>query len=163
MVVAAVVSGIRQGFSRSGFGFLAVVLAFLSAAWLSPGNLAGFVVVFVGLICAGGIGAFLLGRLLRSTGQTWLDRILGGAFGLTNAILLAVLGVMAVMAFAPRFARAYVKRSEFAPYAVEAAYTAARVVPDEMKFRVEESYEELVRVLPPKVRKAIRRPPRKEI
>src|ERR1039458_1287909 len=46
LIVISLVSGIRQGFSRSGFGFLAIILAFLAAAWLYPLNLAGFLIVF---------------------------------------------------------------------------------------------------------------------
>jgi hypothetical protein len=38
LVVILVASGIREGLSRSGFGLLAVVVAFLSAAWLYPAN-----------------------------------------------------------------------------------------------------------------------------
>ena len=157
LVLVSVASGLRQGFSRSGFGFLAVIVAFLAAAWLSPASVKWFVVVFVGLICAGGIGACLLGRLLRTSGLEWLDRLLGGAFGLTNAVLLSVIAVLALMAFAPKLTAKYVARSEFAPYAVEAARTVAQVVPDEMKDRVEDTYAELVQVLPPKFRKPIPR------
>ena len=36
LVLISVVSGIRDGFSRSGFGLLAVILAFVAAAWLYP-------------------------------------------------------------------------------------------------------------------------------
>jgi uncharacterized membrane protein required for colicin V production len=163
LIVIAVASGIRKGFSRSGFGFLAVVLAFLSAAWLYPANPKGFLIVFVALICAGAAGTFLLGRWFKSAGTEWLDRLLGGAFGLTNALLFSVFAVLALMAFAPRLPREYVARSSFAPYAFEAACTVAEIVPDEMKSRVERSYEELGQVLPSRFRKAIPPFPRNEI
>src|ERR1019366_558712 len=39
LIVISLISVIRQGFSRSGFGFLAIILAFLAAAWLYPLNL----------------------------------------------------------------------------------------------------------------------------
>ena len=156
LIVISVASGIREGFSRSGFGFLAVVLAFLAAAWLYPSNLKGFVIAFVSLICASAVGAFLLGRWFKSAGPKWLDGLLGGAFGLTNALLFSVFAVLALMAFAPaRLEREYIAPSNFAPYAIGAACTVAEIVPDEMKFRVERSYEELVQVLPPRFRKAM--------
>lgn len=155
LIVVSVASGIRKGLSRSGFGFLAVVLAFLSAAWLYPENPKGFLAVFVALICAGAAGAFLLGRWFKSAGPRWLDGLLGGAFGLTNALLFSAVAALALMAFAPSFTRGCVMRSSFAPYALEAASTVAEVVPGEMKSRVEQSYEELVRVLPPRFRKAM--------
>lgn len=157
LVLVSVASGLRQGFSRSGFGFLAVIVAFLAAAWLSPGSVKGFVIVFVGLICVGAVGACVLGRLLRTSGLEWLDRLLGAAFGLTNAVLLSVFAVLALMAFAPKLTAKYVAGSNFAPYAVEAARAVAQVVPDEMKDRVEDTYAELMQVLPPKFRKPIPR------
>jgi uncharacterized membrane protein required for colicin V production len=156
LIVISLVSGIRQGFSRSGFGFLAIVLAFLAAAWLYPMNLAGFLVVFVSVICASAVVGFLLGRWFKLEGPQWLDSTLGAAFGLTNALLFSVLAVLAILAFAPKAQREYVARSNSAPYAAEAAYTVAEIVPDEMKFRVKQSYQELGQVLPPKFRKALR-------
>ena len=155
LVVIWVASGIWEGFSRSGFGFLAVVLAFLCAAWLYPANLRGFLTVFVAVICAGAAGTFLLGRRFKSAGPKWLDRLLGGAFGLANALLFAVFVVLALLAFAPRLPREYVASSNFAPYALGAACAAAEIVPDEMKYRVEQSYGELVQALPPKLRKPL--------
>ena len=89
LIVISVASGIREGFSRSGFGFLAVVLAFLAAAWLYPSNPKGFLIVFVSLICASGAIAFLLGWWFRSAGPKWLDGLVGGAFGLTNSTSLS--------------------------------------------------------------------------
>jgi uncharacterized membrane protein required for colicin V production len=35
LVIVSVVAGVRDGFSRSGFGFVAVIVAFLCAAWLN--------------------------------------------------------------------------------------------------------------------------------
>ena len=156
LIVISLVSGIREGFSRSGFGFLAIILAFLAAAWLYPMNLAGFLIVFVSVICASAVVGHLLGRWFKREGLPWLDRILGAAFGLTNALLFSVLAVLALMAFAPKPQREYVVRSNFAPYAAQAACTVAEVVPDEMKFRVKQSYQELGHVLPARFRKALR-------
>ena len=156
LIVISLVSGIRQGFSRSGFGFLAIVLAFLAAAWLYPMNLAGFLIVFVSLICASAVIGHLLGRWFKHEDQPWLDSILGAAFGLTNALLFSVLAVLAILAFAPKTQREYVARSHSALYAAQAACTVAEIVPGEMKFRVKQSYQELGHVLPAKFRKALR-------
>ena len=89
LAVGSVISGIREGFSRTGFGFLAVIVAFLSAAWLYPANLKPFIVVFIGLLCAAALGAFLVGRWFKTAGVKPLDAILGGVVGLTNALLLS--------------------------------------------------------------------------
>ena len=78
------------------------------------------------------------------------------SLGTTNALVFSVLAVLAVMAFVPKPQKEYVARSHFAPYAAQAACTVAEVVPDEMKFRVKQSYQELAHVLPAKFRKALR-------
>jgi uncharacterized membrane protein required for colicin V production len=163
LIAISVASGIRDGFSRTGLGFLAVVLALACAARLYPANLKGFLIVFVALIFAGGIGAFLLGRWFKSAGLAWLDRLLGGTFGLANALLVWVVAVLALMAFAPELPRDYAARSSFAPYAVDAACAVAEVVPAEMKSKVEQSYEELAQMFPPRFRKPLPPLPRNEI
>ena len=155
LVAASIVSGVREGVSRSGFGFIAVLVAFLSAAWLSPANANRFLIVFVAWIGAAFVGAFLLGRWFKSAGLNWLDRLLGGAFGLTNALLLIIVGALALMAFAPKIPREYAARSALAPYVLKTAYRVAEVVPDEMRDRVAGTYRELVLLLPPKARRAV--------
>ena len=102
LIVISVASGIRKGLSRSSFGFLAVVPAFLFAAWLYPANQKGFLIVLVALICGAAAVAFLLGRWFRSAGAKRLDALLDGTAGLTNALLFRVFAVLALMAFATR-------------------------------------------------------------
>jgi uncharacterized membrane protein required for colicin V production len=163
LIVSMVAAGVRKGISHSGFGLLAVVVAFLTAAWLFPAGQLWFLVTFAGMICAAGAGAFFLGRWFQKTDQKWLDGLLGGAFGLVNAVLLVVCAAVALMAFAPKFPREQVAGSNLAPYVLEAAWTVAGIVPDEMKDRVEQSYVELEQVLPQRFRKAIPPLPRNEI
>ncbi len=163
LIVSMVVSGVRKGISRSGFGLLAVVVAFLAAAWLFPVGQLWFLVTFAGVVCAAGAGAFFLGQWFRNTDQKWLDGVLGGAFGLVNAVLLVVCAVVALMAFAPKLPWESVAGSNLAPYVLRAAWSVAEIVPDEMKDRVEQSYVELEQVLPPRFRKAIPPLPRNEI
>jgi membrane protein required for colicin V production len=160
LFAVSIASGIRQGISRSGFGFLAAVIAFLAAAWLFPANPAGFLILFAVLIAAGILAAFLLGRFFKGAGLKWVDRVLGGAFGLANASILAVIAVLAIMAFAPKFPRQAVAHSTFAPFALNAAHDASEVLPEEMKSRVKGSYGELMNLLPPKLRKAVPSLPR---
>jgi membrane protein required for colicin V production len=154
-IAVAAIIGICQGFSRSGFGFLALVAAFIAAAWFSPTHVKGFVITFVGVLVFGGVTAWLFGRLLKRSGPRWLDRTLGGAFGTVNAVALSVVAVLALMAYSPRALREQVADSKFVPCAMEAAHTLAAATPPELKFRVEQSYEELVHTLPANVRQAL--------
>jgi uncharacterized membrane protein required for colicin V production len=155
LLAISIATGLKEGLSRSGFGFLAVIVGFLCAAWLYPAKPVGFVVVFGVLLGAGAAGTFLLGRWFRQAELTWVDRVLGGALGCVNAVLISMLAVAALMAFARGSVRASMAQSAFAPYALETAYRVAEIVPDEMKFRMQESYRELGKVLPPKVRRVM--------
>ena len=143
-----VTSGIRKGISRSGLGLLAVVSGFLAASWLFPPYQLGFLIVFVGVICLVGAGAWLLGQWLRKTDQGWLDKLLGGAAGLVNALVLCVVAAVALMAFAPKQEREVVAASQFGPYALDAVQVAADFVPEEWKARLERNCKELGRALP---------------
>ncbi|MDO8448947.1 MAG: CvpA family protein [Rhodoferax sp.] len=90
-----------------GAGGILVIAAFVLAqafadeagAWLPMGNLSpalrvavGFVLVFVTVAFAAGLGAWLVQKLVASVGLRPVDRVLGGAFGLLRGvvILLAV-------------------------------------------------------------------------
>lgn len=163
LLAVAVTSGIRKGISRSGLGLLAVVFAFLAASWLYPPYQVGFLIVFVGVICMVGAGACFLGKWLRKTDQGWLDKLLGGAAGLVNALLLCVIAAVALMAFAPKQQRAVVAASQLGPYALDAVQVAADFVPDEWRARIERNCEELGRALPRRYREEIPPFPRNEI
>jgi uncharacterized membrane protein required for colicin V production len=163
LVVGSVAGGVRKGLGRSGFGLLAALAAFMAAAWLVPASAEAFLVMFVLVLCAIATGAFLLGRWFKTTSPEWLDRVLGGAFGFANALLFAVLAVTVWMTFAPRFQRDYIMRSASAPYLIGAAWNAAEYLPDELKCRAAESYEELAQRLPLQLRKDVQPLPRTEI
>lgn len=78
---------------------LAQAFADEAGAWLPMDGLspplrlaAGFVLVFVAVAFAAGLGAWLVQKLVASVGLRPVDRVLGGAFGLVRGlvILLAV-------------------------------------------------------------------------
>ena len=84
---------------------LALWFAPAAAAWLPLANAtevvqyaAGFVVVFVACLFAGGLLAFLVRKLVAAVGLRPVDRVLGGAFGLVRGmIILLALTVLAGM------------------------------------------------------------------
>jgi len=57
---------------------------------VTASNLIGFFVVFFGLIFVGALIGKLLSKLFRWTGLSWLDRLMGAAFGLVRGALAAV-------------------------------------------------------------------------
>lgn len=163
LLLVGVASGIHKGLSRTGFGLLAVVAAFLAAAWMYPENVKGFLVVFVGVLIAAGVAGCALGKVFKETETKWLDQLLGGLFGFANGVLFWVLAIVALMAFGPKVPRDAAAHSRFAPFALEATQAVAEIVPDEMKIRIEQSYVELRQAIPPKYGHPLPPLPRAEI
>jgi membrane protein required for colicin V production len=74
---------------------LAQALAEDAGAWLPMDGLspplrlaAGFVLVFVAVAFAAGLGAWLVQKLVASVGLRPVDRVLGGAFGLVRGLVI---------------------------------------------------------------------------
>jgi uncharacterized membrane protein required for colicin V production len=163
LLVVGVATGIRQGFSRTGFGLMAVAAAFLTAAWIYPDSERAFLVCFVAVLIVAGVAGCVAGKVFRKSEAEWLDRTLGGVFGLANGLLFWVLAVVALMAFGPKAPRDFVARSEFAPFALQATAAVVEIMPDEMKTRIERSYAELGQSLPPRFRRPLPALPPAEI
>jgi len=152
LVATSVISGLKQGFSRTGAGFIAVLGSFFIAAWAFPFEPTRFLVAFVVILILGGVAAHLAGRWLRSLDLEWLDRPLGAAFGAVNGALLGTFLILALMLFGPKAPRQALAESEFAPYAMDAACAIAEAVPDEMRSGIRQSYDRLQRSIPPRYR-----------
>src|ERR1019366_6270973 len=128
----SVSTSLRKGLTREILGLASVVLAMLLALWfygtvgasLAPyvssrplANLAGFLVVFGGIVLLGSLVGFILGKFLKVTGLSIVDHILGAAFGALCGTLVAVVLIMAIMAFsAGDRPPDSVVRSRIAPY-----------------------------------------------
>ncbi len=154
----SVIGGVKDGFAKVVIGFIALILAFALGLWfygaagafLLPyvshkgiAHFAGFALVFVGVLCLGGLTGWLLGKLMKWAGLSWLDRLLGGAFGVLRGFVVAVALVLALMAFSHKPPPQSIVNSRFAPYIVDAAYVCAAVAPREVKDGARESYDKL--------------------
>ena len=64
-------------------------------------NFCGFLMVFVGVMMLGSLVGFILSKVLKVTGLSFFDRLLGAAFGIMRGVLIAAALVMAMLAFAP--------------------------------------------------------------
>jgi len=152
------IHGVSRGFTRQLIGLGAMVLGLLLASWfygtagsfLIPyvshrgiANLLGFLAVFVGVQAAGGLLAWLVAKLLKTVGLSWVDRLLGLAFGLFKAALAAVVLVMALSAFSIKPLPESVAASKFAPWLVEAGRVTVLLAPKEVRDGFGRSYEAL--------------------
>jgi membrane protein required for colicin V production len=155
----SVATSLRKGLTREILGLATVVLALLLALWfygsagtyLAPyvssrslANLAGFLAVFAGVMLIGSLVGFILGKFLKVTGLSIVDHLLGAAFGALRGTLVAVVLIMAIMAFSSGDRPPdSVVRSHLAPYVTGAARVVASAAPHELKEGFRKTYAQV--------------------
>ena len=148
------VGGMMAGFARVcvgiAAGLFAVLLSFwyyrMPAAWLNDffeskpaANVIGFLLIFVTVLILGGLVGRLLASIFKWAGLSWLDRLLGGGFGiLRGALLVAGLGAV-IMAFAPNPPPRWIAKSQLLPYVSDFSRVLAAAAPIELKTKLDEN------------------------
>jgi membrane protein required for colicin V production len=159
ILAASVLTSFRKGFSREVISLASVIIALICGVWFygtagtlfapyvsSPGvaHLAGFFVVFLGVMLLGALVGAIVGRFLKVTGLSFFDHVLGAGFGLVRGILIAVALITGVMAFSPAGnPPGAVLHSSLAPYAVDGAKVVASVAPHELKEGFRKTYADV--------------------
>jgi membrane protein required for colicin V production len=159
IIALAVIHGFRKGLSRQVIGLVSVVVAIvlglwtygIAGHWLEPyvsspraAKFAGFALVFIGVMIAGGIVGYVVHKFLKFTGLSFFDRLLGAAFGVVRGTLIAVALILGIMAFsAEGKPPASVVDSRVAPYAVHAARVFAAMAPHEMREGFHRTYDQV--------------------
>jgi membrane protein required for colicin V production len=161
IVASSVAAGFAAGFARVGIGFFAAILGVVFGFWFygipagwvhhylrstAASNLIGFLLVFWAFLLAGALLAKMFSKLFKWTGLSWLDRLLGGVFGLVRGALIAVAIVAVLLAFTPKPMPNWMVRSQVLPYAMEASNTIAALAPNAIKNAFRESMYELRRL-----------------
>jgi membrane protein required for colicin V production len=165
----SIATGFMAGFARVGVGFIATVSGLLfgfwyynvPAAWIhehwtmsaSAANMLGFLVVFLMFLSAGAMIGKLLAKLFKWTGLGWLDRLLGGAFGLVRGALLAVITVAVIMAFTPKPLPTWMVGSEVLPYVLDASNMCSKLAPNAVKEALRDSMFEIRKLWEEELRK----------
>lgn len=98
-----------RGFVREAFSLATWVIAGVVAfrfsdilsvrleSWVETPSLriiAGFLLVFIGLLMVGTFLGILVGHVVKSTGLTGTDRLLGALFGLARGVAIVVMAVI---------------------------------------------------------------------
>jgi membrane protein required for colicin V production len=161
VIGSSVAAGLVAGFARVSIGFLAAILGVVFGFWFygipagwvhrylhsaAVSNLIGFLLVFWAILAIGALVAKVTSRLFKWTGLSWLDRLLGGAFGLVRGALIAVVMIAVLLAFAPKPMPNWMVNSRVLPYAMEASNTIASLAPNAIKNAFRESMLELRRL-----------------
>jgi membrane protein required for colicin V production len=163
------VGGIAKGFARLVIGLLATVAGFLCGLWFygsaagfilpyvshkGVANFIGFFLIFLGVVLLGALIGKLLGLLLKWAGLSWLNRLMGGVFGLLRGLVFAIALVLALLAFSPNPPPRSVINSRIAPYVIDAAHFCANLAPREVREGAMRSYEKVKEAWAEVVRKA---------
>jgi len=159
IIAASVVTGFLAGFARVGIGFLAtfagLLLGFwfygIPAAWIhdhgvhsvAASNLLGFFVVFLACTTLGHMIGKLLSKLFKWTGLSWLDRLLGAAFGFVRGSLIGIVLVAVLLAFTPKPLPNWMIHSRVLPYAIDASNLCADLAPNAIKDAFRESMRDI--------------------
>ena len=78
--------------------------------------------VFCGVLLLGALLGRVLGRFLKVTGLSFVDRLLGAGFGVVRGLLISIAIVLALLAFTPgKSPPNAVVHSRVAPYVIDAA------------------------------------------
>ncbi len=106
---------LKRGFIKEALSLATWVVAFIVARTFHPNlqtlltgsieeptlrTIAAFTILFIGTLLIGSGVNFIVGALVRLTGLTPIDRMLGVAFGLSRGLVLAVV-VIAVLRLTP--------------------------------------------------------------
>jgi membrane protein required for colicin V production len=148
VVGASVLTGLAAGFARVGVGFIAMIVGLFCGFWFygiaaayvldyvssrATANLFGFFVIFSGVLIVGAIVGRILAKFFKWVGLSWLDRLLGGAFGLVRGFVIAAGMVTVLLAFAPSPPPASVVDSKLMPYVINVSGIFAALTPREIK------------------------------
>jgi membrane protein required for colicin V production len=154
-----VLLGMFKGLVRILIGVAALVAAFALAArfhqpladrlsaidiGVEPRRLIAYLLIFLGVMLAGAVLAFMLRKLLKAAMLSWADRLGGAAIGLVAALLAAALIVLPLVAYSP-FGEKVLADSLLAPYVMVVADIANALVPQELSERYRDKVDDLRR------------------
>jgi membrane protein required for colicin V production len=115
VVLVSAAIGLVRGLLKEVLSLASWLAAFILALYFAP-DLAGhltaqiadqgirlvvaFIAIFIVTLIAGGVVQWLVGTLVKTTGLTGTDRLLGFVFGAARGVLVCVVVLIAVQRFA---------------------------------------------------------------
>src|SRR5258708_37688970 len=117
ILAVSIVASFAKGFTREAIGLVAAVAALLCGSWFyrmagdvvrpwvgsrEVANLCGFLLIVAAVIVLGWLVSLLASKMMKAVGLSWLDRLLGLAFGVARGGIVCVAVITAYVAVAPR-------------------------------------------------------------
>jgi membrane protein required for colicin V production len=152
--------GLARGFVRILIGILSLVVAFVLASRYqdqiaavlttrhvseTPARIGAYILVFLATMIAGGLVAWVVGKLLKLAMLSLPDRLAGGSLGIVAALLAAAFLVHPLAASSPEGSR-LLATSSLAPYVSVVADVVNAAAPDAVARRYESGRESLRRI-----------------
>lgn len=148
VIASSVLAGFAAGFARVGVGFAAMIAGVFCGFWFygivaayfmdyvssrAIANLIGFFVILGAVLIVGAIVGTVLAKFFKWVGLSWLNRLLGGAFGVVRGFVIAAAMVTVLLAFAPSPPPPSVLDSKLLPYVIDVSDVLAAMTPREIK------------------------------
>ena len=160
LVAVGAVMGLRRGLVRIVIGILSLVVAFFLASRyqdqiasvltvrhvsVTPARIGAYVLVFIATMVAGGLVAWVVGKMLKLAMLSFPDRLAGGALGVVAALLATAFLVHPLVASSPNGSR-LLATSKLAPYVSVVADLVNAAAPDAVATRYSNGIETLRRI-----------------
>jgi len=158
VLIIFVAQGFAKGFTRQVIHLIATLAGLLGGIWFyrsaaeiyvpyfkseSMARFFGFLTIFIGVQLAGALVAWVLSKFVKTVGLSWLDRLLGGAFGIVQTALTATGLVLFLTAFPFGPLKESVAKAWSAPYVFECARIVTTLAPQELKDAFRKGYDEV--------------------
>jgi membrane protein required for colicin V production len=159
ILLFSIVISARKGFSREIIGLAAALFALVLGMWfyglagsflipyvssLRVANLIGFLLVVFAVLLCGALLGRIVNHFLRTVGLSFVDRLLGAAFGLVRGLLITIALLTAYLAFGPHVDSKTVStsmlHSRIAPYVLDASHLFVSIAPMELKSSFQKDY-----------------------
>ena len=152
--------GLARGFVRILIGILSLIVAFVLASRYqdsiaalmtarhvaeTPARVCAYILVFLATMIAGGLVAWIVGKILKLAMLSLPDRLAGGALGVLAALLAAAFLVHPLAASSPDGSR-LLATSKLAPYVSVVADVGNAAAPDAVAKRYESGIESLRKI-----------------
>jgi membrane protein required for colicin V production len=149
---------VRKGLAREAISLVALVGGFILAAIYYPvpsgwfahvtktqaiADLIGFLTIFLSCLLVGAVAAFFVNRFIKMAALEWIDRLMGGIFGLLRGWAVASIIALALIAFPVR--PELMAQSVFAPYLLAGARAAVLLVPKDLKDKFYAEYQRILK------------------
>jgi membrane protein required for colicin V production len=141
-VLLSAVAAAAHGFFSEVFSLAGIIVGFLLASWeywrIAPwfepyvkspavANAAGFLSILIAVAILAAIAGKVSSWVMKEAGLRWVDRFLGGAFGLLRGLVFATILVLIATAFTPE--AGWLQRSTIAGYLTVSARVVAWSAP----------------------------------